>query len=154
VINPGDTNVILPKYAMLGTLTPVVCVGSVDYGERLTGQQISEPEKVRVVEEERLAAKADWPPRRKRTILLQELVKREQFLYRNWSNVSPGHQSKNNRGIMEPVYGFWASQIVLIIKRNGTTRFYVDSCRLNDVTRKDVYPLPSLSRIKDNQYSV
>ncbi len=51
------------------------------------------------------------------------------------------------KGVIEPCDGPWASPIVLVGKKDGTTRFCVDFRRLNDVTRKDAYPLP---RIEDN----
>ena len=52
-----------------------------------------------------------------------------------------------DRGVIEPADGPWASPIVLVTKKDGTTRFCVDFRRLNDVTKKDAYPLP---RIEDN----
>jgi hypothetical protein len=51
------------------------------------------------------------------------------------------------RGVVEPCEGPWSSPIVLVTKKDGTTRFCVDYRRLNDETRKDAYPLP---RIEDN----
>ena len=51
------------------------------------------------------------------------------------------------RGVIEPCDSPWASPIVLAAKKDGSTRFCVDFRRVNDVTRKDAYPLP---RIEDN----
>ena len=51
------------------------------------------------------------------------------------------------RRVIEPCDGPWASPIVLVSKKDGSTRFWVDYHRLNDVTKKDAYPL---SRIQDN----
>ena len=51
------------------------------------------------------------------------------------------------RGVIEPCDGPWASPIVLVSKKDGLTRFCVDYCHLNDVTKKDAYHLP---RIQDN----
>lgn len=51
------------------------------------------------------------------------------------------------RGVIEPCDGPWVSPIVLVSKKDGTTRFCIDYRRLNDVTRKDAYPLPT---IEDN----
>ena len=85
VMNPGDTDVILPKNAMLGLLTPVVCVGTMENGDGLTCQTKPEPEKVRTVEEDLTAIEADWPPRRK-----------DQFFKKNWSMVSETDQGESD----------------------------------------------------------
>ena len=47
-------------------------------------------------------------------------------------------------GIIEQSTSPWSSPIVLVRKKNGTTRFCVDYRKLNNITRKDSYPLPRI----------
>jgi len=50
-------------------------------------------------------------------------------------------------GVIEACNGPWSSPIVLVSKKNGEVRFCVDFRALNEVTRKDAYPL---TRIEEN----
>ena len=50
----------------------------------------------------------------------------------------------HQNGVIETSISLWASLIALILKKNGSTRFCEDYRRLNDITKKESYPLPSI----------
>ena len=52
------------------------------------------------------------------------------------------------RGVVEPSTSPWASPIVLI-RKDGSTRFCIDYRKLNDMTQKDAYPLPRINATLD-----
>ena len=53
------------------------------------------------------------------------------------------------RGVVEYSTSPWASPVVLVRKKDGSTRFCIDYRRANEVTRKDAYPLPRIDTTLD-----
>ena len=52
-------------------------------------------------------------------------------------------------GVVCPSTSPWASPIILVKRIDGSTRFCVDYRKLNDVTRKDAYPLLHIDKTLD-----
>ncbi|UYV60444.1 hypothetical protein LAZ67_1001171, partial [Cordylochernes scorpioides] len=52
-------------------------------------------------------------------------------------------------GIIRPSSSPWSFPVILVKKRDGKYRFYVDYRKLNNVTVKDVYPIPRIDEVMD-----
>ena len=65
------------------------------------------------------------------------------------SEVKQVVQDMLQRRVIQESSSPWASPIVLAKKKDGSTRFCVDYRRLNEVTRKDAYPLPRIDMTFD-----
>jgi len=53
------------------------------------------------------------------------------------------------QGVIEPASSPWASNVVLAKKKDGTLRCCINYRQLNEVTRKDAYPLPRIDACLD-----
>ena len=54
-------------------------------------------------------------------------------------------EDMEKEGVIELSSSLWASPIVLVKKKDGSTKFCVDYRRLNSMTRKDSYSLPQIN---------
>ena len=60
-------------------------------------------------------------------------------------------------GIIRPSSSPWASRVILVKKKDGSRRFAVDYGDLNDIFKRDAYPMPDARDLFDGmggaQYS-
>jgi hypothetical protein len=53
-------------------------------------------------------------------------------------------EDMKKRGVIEESDSPWASPVLLVRKKNGDLQFCVEYKRLNDVTKRDCFPLPRI----------
>lgn len=52
-------------------------------------------------------------------------------------------------GVIRPSRSPWSNPVLIVTKKDGTGRFCLDSRKINNLTIRDSYPLPYISRILD-----
>src|SRR5271154_2135159 len=55
-----------------------------------------------------------------------------------------------DQGLIQPSTSSWSFSVVVVKKKNGKLRFCVNYKPLNDITKKDNYPLPHIDEILDS----
>jgi len=55
-------------------------------------------------------------------------------------------------GVVEEGHGAWGFPLVLVKKKDGSVRFCIAYRMLNDITKKDVYPLPRIDETLDSMH--
>ena len=78
---------------------------------------------------------------------IKQYPRRTPFVQR--AKIASMISDREKKGVVRPSISPWASPVVLVPKKDGSTRFCVDYRRLNAVTKKDVYPLPRIEDILD-----
>ena len=78
---------------------------------------------------------------------IKQPVRRVPFFYRD--KIANLVVEMEDLGVIQKSCSAWSSPVVLIPKKDGSYRFCVDYRKLNNVTKKDVYPLPRIDDILD-----
>ena len=65
-----------------------------------------------------------------------------QHAFQHLGYIKDETERMKDHGIIEPAASPWASNVVLVRKKDGTLRFCIDYRKLNSVTYKDTYLLP------------
>ena len=71
---------------------------------------------------------------------IRQALRRQPFQHQDYIDLETNRMLEY--GIIEPAASPWASNVVLVTKKDGSLRFCVDYRRLNSITYKDSYPLP------------
>lgn len=62
-------------------------------------------------------------------------------------------QEKYRTNVIRPSSFPWCSSVVLVLKKDGSFRFYVDFSEVNEITVMDSYSLPRIDSVLDTSAS-
>ena len=170
VINPTDSTIVLDKGTDLGLAFPAERVTPISEPSKPTEAQTtpehvtsmiertpistSEKEQLRNVIGKHLKVFAPTTGPDTRTTLTQHEIEtgdalpiRQKVRRLPLAQQSIATEEINkmlDNDVIEPSDSPWAAPIVLVRKKDGSMRFCVDYRRLNNITRKDSYPLPNI----------
>ena len=127
------------------------------------GKNLSDDEKARLmaVVEKHSDVFARNPKKPKQTSVIHPIVTDETMPVKSryyrvpvaWEQeVNKQIQEMLENGIIRPSSSPWNSPIILVKKKDGTMRFVCDFRGLNDVTKKDTYPLPHIRDVIDKMH--
>ena len=71
---------------------------------------------------------------------IKQLLHRAPFSLRKWTEEL--RESMLKQGVITNLNNPWASPVVLVAKKDDSTRYCVDYCKLNAITKLDSFPLP------------
>jgi transposase InsO family protein len=78
---------------------------------------------------------------------IRQALRRQPITY--LSEIDRQLDDMRKQGIVEPSASPWASNIVVVAKKDGSLRMCIDYRGVNNVTRKDSYPLPRITDCLD-----
>jgi hypothetical protein len=52
--------------------------------------------------------------------------------------------------VIKKSYGPWALPVVIVMKKDGSTKFYINYRALNEITETDSYPMPKIDDLMDS----
>jgi len=79
---------------------------------------------------------------------VRQSLRRQPPLYQN--AIQEQTEQMLKAGIIRPTNSEWASNVVLVRKHDGSLRFCVDYRAVNDVSKKDSFPLPRIDQCLDS----